>query len=77
MKKYSELKVDFNIPEFLQDDIQEFVTYLNENPNGTLADCYESEIRSDINWCNQLTKEQEEILRNYYVKGGIFNGPGD
>lgn len=74
MKRYQELKLNFRIPDFLEDDIHAFIQYLNENPTGTLSDCYEAEIRSDINWCDGLTKEQAELLRNYYVRGGIFNG---
>ena len=64
--------LDFDIPEILQDDIDAFIKDLNER-NGQLADCYEQEIRSVLNGCDEcLTKEQIEMLRWYYCKGGIY-----
>ena len=58
MKRYQKLKLNFRIPDFLENDIHAFIQYLNEDPTGALSDCYEAEIRSDINWCDCLTKEQ-------------------
>lgn len=69
---YKKLKIDFDIPEILEDSIDDFVKNLNEQ-NGSLADCYEQDIRSTLNGCDEcLTEDQINILRNYYVKGGIY-----
>ena len=68
---YKALTIDFNIPNILEEDIDEFVTALN---NGVeLVDCYEQNIRTDLNGCDLiLTPEQDRILRDYYVRGGIY-----
>lgn len=71
MAKYKKLPIKFKIPAPLEEDINEFVDALN---NGTtLADCYEQNIRSDLNGYDLiLTEEQDALLRDYYVKGGIY-----
>ena len=69
---YKPLEIDFEIPEILQRDIDEFLEELNER-SGSMADCYEQEIRNILNGCDfTLTEEQIELLRNYYCRGGIF-----
>jgi len=71
MSRYVALPVDFEIPNMLEEDIQEFVNALNAGT--TLADCYEQTIRTDLNCCDEdLTPEQDAILRDYYVRGGIY-----
>ena len=70
--KYEPLKINFDIPEILQRNIEEFIQNLNER-NGNLADCYEEEIRSLLNYCDaDLNENQIELLRAYYCKGGIY-----
>ena len=70
---YRQLEVDFPIPEFLQDMINEFVDYLNTAEDPLNKDLYESEIRADLNACDMdLNEEQYWILANYYCFGGIY-----
>lgn len=69
---YRTLDIDFEIPQLLEDGIHDFLENLNTH-NGDLADCYEQDIRSTLNCCDDcLTKEQDKLLRDYYVKGGIM-----
>lgn len=71
-KKYKALEIDFKLPELLQEDIDNFVRNLNEK-SGSLADCYEQEIRNVLNGCDDTLEEgQIALLREYYVKGGIY-----
>ena len=66
---YKKLKINFEIPDILEESFDDFVKNLNEQ-NGNLADCYEQDIRSTLNGCDEcLTEDQINILRNYYVKG--------
>lgn len=70
---YKKLDIDFEIPQLLEDGINDFVNNLN-NQNGSLVDCYQEDIRNTLNGCDLcLTSEQIELLRQYYCKGGIFN----
>ncbi|MCM1543595.1 MAG: hypothetical protein NC121_20415 [Blautia sp.] len=69
---YRPLEIDFEIPEILQSDIDEFIWHLN-NENGNLRDCYEAEIRNILNCCDEdLTEEQIQVMRDYYCRGGIY-----
>lgn len=69
---FKPLTLNYNIPEILQDNINLFIKDLNER-NGQLADCYEEEIRSILNGCDEdLDEEQIGLLRWYYCKGGIY-----
>lgn len=71
-REYKELEIDFAIPEILQQDIDDFLHCLNEE-GGSLADCYESEIRNILNGCDTcLSYEEVELLRDYYCRGGIY-----
>lgn len=71
-KKYKTLEIGFEIPELLQEDIDNFLRNLNEK-GGTLADCYVEEIRNVLNGCDETLEEgQIALLRDYYVKGGIY-----
>ena len=71
-KRYKALETDFEIPELLQEDIDNFIQNLNEK-GGTLADCYVEEIRSVLNGCDETLEEgQIALLREYYVRGGIY-----
>ena len=69
---YRPLDIDFEIPEILKRNIDEFVDDLNNN-NGNTADCYEAEIRSILNGCDTcMTENQVLLMRNYYCRGGIY-----
>lgn len=69
---YKKLKINFEIPEILEDSINGFVKNLNEQ-DGNLADCYEQDIRNTLNdYDDMFTDEQLQLLRDYYVKGGIY-----
>lgn len=75
-RMYRALVIDFEIPQILEDGIHDFLKNLNEN-DGTLADCYEQDIRNTLNCCDDcLTKEQDKLLRDYYVRGGIYVDAG-
>lgn len=70
--KYKKLNIDFEIPELLEDSINDFIVNLNEH-NGDLKDCYEADIRNTLNGCDLcLTAEQISLLREYYCRGGIY-----
>ncbi len=70
---YKPLPLDFEIPEILENTINDFIDNLN-NKNGNLEDCYRTEIRSILNGCDLcLSENQIDMLRNYYQKGGIYN----
>lgn len=68
---YKEMKVSYALPAILQDTINEFVAYLNSTNRPLHRDLYESEIRSLLNGCDDLTQEQYWELCEYYVFGGI------
>lgn len=69
---YKKLKIDFEIPLILEESFDDFVKNLNEQ-NGSLADCYEQDIRNTLNcYDDAFTEEQLQLLRDYYVKGGIY-----
>ncbi len=67
---YEELKVDAELPEILQDDIKGLLDDLNSS--GLLDDCWQEEIRSNLNCWNDAPKELDKLLRDYYWRGGIF-----
>jgi len=72
---YRELKVSFRIPELIQQDIDELLDYLNAGNDPRLADCLISNLKADLNGgsgLDDLTYEQDQELRNYYLRGGIF-----
>ena len=74
MEKYLPLKIDFEIPEDLQNDIDNFLHCINYN-NKSLEDCYRTEIQCTLNWCYReklLTDDQIHLLREYYQWGGIY-----
>ena len=71
---YEPLKIDFEIPEELQYDIDRFLDHLN-NGDGKLEDCYRTEIQCALNWCVRerlLSDEQITLLRDYYQHKGIY-----
>lgn len=74
-EEYKALDVDFEIPYCIQEDIINLLKYLNSGEDPRSADCYISNLKSDINSYDlDLSLEQQDILRNYYCRGGIFRG---
>ena len=77
---YEQLKIDFEIPEELQRSIDQLMEYLNTSKNPGMDDCERTEVLMDLNWCyreNLLTSEQIDLLKKYYVRGGIHEGKND
>lgn len=73
-KKVKKLEIDFSIPKFLQDDIDLFVNcYNSEQPT---IDCEFCNLQASINMADSsqcISHEHAEMLRNYYVRGKIFD----
>ncbi len=70
--KYEKLKVDFKIPEDIEKMIDQFLYHIN-NEDGFSEDYYRSELSFMLKEFNiKLTKEQIDILQEYYVDGGIY-----
>ena len=70
---YKALKINYEIPEILQDAIDEHLAYLNSGEPIMLDDIYRSEIDADLKGCDLcLTKDQIQELRDYYVFGGVY-----
>ena len=68
---YKKLDIDFEIPQLLEDEINEMVDYLNNG--GRFPDCNEEDIRNTLNGCDLcLEPEQIALLRQYYCRGGIY-----
>ena len=77
IKMYQKLKIDFEIPDELDREIDEYIHHLNYE-SGTSIDCYQEEIRVILNWCqieSILTPQQIEILRNYYQRNKMIRSP--
>ena len=74
---YEKLKLEFDIPDFIEEDIDKIMNYINvENPKRPEdSDCLRTELNCDINYCireNILTREHAEILKDYYVHGEVY-----
>lgn len=69
---YKRLEIDFELPETIEDDIEEMLEYMNNG--GQFPDVYMDNLRSDLN-CYKIDFEdyQVEMLKDYYCRGGIFN----
>ena len=74
---YKRLDVGVELPEYIEDDIQLLLDYLNAGNNILLSDVYRSNLRLDINSSEgyDFDSDVAEMLRNYYVRGGIFDEP--
>ena len=69
---YKKIEIDYIISEELNKFINEFVEYLN-NSDGESEDYYRYEIDFWLkDYKDRLTDEQYNILREYYVRGGIY-----
>ena len=74
---YELLKVDFEIPNLIQNDINRFLDALN-NGNTSCEDCYRTEIDCDLKmFYDEMKRENIETLRDYYVRGGMYEEFGD
>ncbi|MDE5557368.1 MAG: hypothetical protein K2J32_06690 [Ruminococcus sp.] len=71
-KKVKEKKFDFEIPAIVQSSIERLIK--GQNENDMLIDCYMAELACDINSALHVdfTDEQAEELRNYYIRGGMY-----
>lgn len=68
---YKEKQFSFEIPYIIQKDIEGLLEYLNNG--GEFPDCHIDNLRSDINSYDlDLTREQQEELKDYYCRGGIY-----
>ena len=64
------LNIDFNIPEDLEDIINEYIEYMN-NSDKTAEDYYLTEIKMILNWCKReslLTQDQIKTIKDYYFE---------
>ena len=70
--KYKKLELSFVIPDYLEEEIELFLDHIN-NGSGSLEDCYRTEIKLMIR-DSDISEEKKQLLRDYYVNGGIYNG---
>ncbi len=70
-KIYKRLEVDFELPDYLEEEIEAFLNHIN-NENGLSEDCYRVEIQLMIRDTPSFTAEQKQLLYNYYARGGIY-----
>lgn len=71
--KYEKLKINYKIPEELDQLFDEYVTWLNTG-NGVADDYYRTEIQMTLNWCYRealLPEDKIQELRDYYQRKGI------
>ena len=66
--KFEQLKVNFEIPEIIQHDIDGLQEEIERN--GTCVDCWQDEIRGSCLMCqgHSISYEQAELLINYYCR---------
>ena len=68
---YKPLEISFVISEPLKKAINDFINCINSDDSSS-EDCYRSEIDFWIKAQKNLTKEQYNLLREYYTFGGIY-----
>lgn len=75
--KIKKKQFDFPMPEFLEYAIDNFVKA--NNSDDSLTDCYLCELYNDINNCmhGDMTDEQLDEIRDYYIRGGMYNDDDD
>lgn len=86
MNKYhfEKLKVDYDIPNEVQEDIDRLVDWLNDEQRTEteilyLDDCLRTELNCDLNWCLReriLPEQCIRELKEYYVYQGIKDAAG-
>lgn len=73
-RKYRRLDINFSLTEELELTIGTFMQHINEE-SGTSEDCYRSEIDfwlKDALGRKKICRDQYELLKDYYVHGGIY-----
>ena len=73
------LELDFEVPQSLQRDIDDFLEYLRTDDTQSLEDCYRTEIDCELRWClreAKISREQYQLLKDYYVHKGIYSITG-
>lgn len=71
--KYVIKDFGFELPDLIKRDIEDMLDYINNG--GQYPDCHIENLRSDINSFDiDLTEEQQQILRDYYCRGGYKDG---
>ncbi len=76
MRGYKRLPINFELPSELDGAINRFVNHINTE-SGTSEDCYRSEIEFWLKDAQKgLTREQYDLLKQYYVLGGIYSANG-
>ena len=75
--EYKPLKTNFEIPPLIENDIEKFLAYLNDG--GFMSeDCYRTEIDCDLKlFYNEMKPEHIQMLRDYYVRGGMYEIYGE
>ena len=77
-RPYKKLFLSFPILEELDDEIDALMNHIRIG-NGMSEDCYRSEIEAILKYClrsHHLTTEQYEMLKSYYVNGGLYEEYG-
>jgi hypothetical protein len=69
---YSELNIDFTIPEDVQTGINKLLNYLNSGKDPLLSDCERTELNCELNWCLREKIMTEEQLTLPMPKGRGF-----
>jgi len=71
--KVKKLEIDFEIPDYLEKDINALCEAIEQ---GALYDCEESEVYGSINMAmtsGEISVIQADMLRDYYLNGGMWN----
>ena len=75
-KQYKKLEIDFPISKELNDAINTFMHHINDE-SGTSEDCYRDIIEFWLKDSHgKLTENQYQMLKDYYVLGGIYSSNG-
>lgn len=77
-EKYKKLDIDYELPDDLENAINDYVHFLNTGEGlADTPDYYTMEIMLSLNWCYRdriLNEDQIRELRDYYQHGGILGG---
>ena len=75
-RPFRALNINYKLPVDLQNDIDEYIDYLNNSEYLSAEEGYRTYIDCDLNWAKshqELTEDKIKELRDYYVRGGIYN----
>ena len=71
-RKYKPLQINIELSDELKWAIDSFLNYINHE-SGSAEDCYRSEIHFWLkDSYGKLSSEDYEVLKSYYVHGGIY-----